>query len=641
MRSVALLILLHFSFVSSAQLLVKEIPNSRAAIQGEYTLNADPVKNTLPFWDDFSVTEEGAPDANRIWGSDTTKQWNSSLSVGVYVNATLAINPPTYRVVTFDGLDALGQVYGDSQGLTDQLYSDTLDLGSFTEADDIYLSFFWQAGGNVEKPDEGDSIRLQFYNPSADTANGNPWENLWSVEGSDDLSTTIFTQEFFKIEQRFLTGSAIFRFQSFGDEDGPFDAWHLDYIYLDKNRTEEEIVENGYDDAAFTNEVSSFLSPYSSMPVHQFLLSSTSIANQQTSLSYLNQLDPDPITEDSVLNLYGAEITYSIEVLNNNEFLVNDQEKSAGILSNSSNFIDLTLGLTDQNNPLLLSEQDFSSLAQFDSVVLESTAFLLPNRVGSSILDEEGIIDLTINDTIRNQYLLHDYYAFDDGTAEYAVGVNERGDQVGVQFWVEEPDTLTHIEIYFPNIAPSSNDETLTLRVFKNLDDAFSLRSEPVIIATASAINEFTRYELRRPLIVSDTFYVTYEQDANQYIGVGFDRSNPQAAPYIFENIADEWVRNERIQGALMIRAVFERVADFTLGVELERTAPVIYPNPSTGLIHISSDYEKVELRDLSGKLLRSEQMSEFHDFSRYPPGMYLLTVVDGSTSFTQKIVLK
>lgn len=90
-----------------------------------------------------------------------------------------------------------------------------------------------------------------------------------------------------------------------------------------------------------------------------------------------------------------------------------------------------------------------------------------------------------------------------------------------------------------------------------------------------------------------------------------------------------------------MIRAVFERVADFTLGVELERTAPVIYPNPSTGLIHISSDYEKVELRDLSGKLLRSEQMSEFHDFSRYPPGMYLLTVVDGSTSFTQKIVLK
>ncbi len=634
MRSLFLAILLLLSYCSSAQLRMKALNSSHRSYQA-----ID--KNTLPFWDDFSITNDGAPDALRIWNGDTTKQWNSVLSTGVYVNATLAINPPTYRVVTFDGLDNLGQFYGDGQGITDQLYSDTLDLSEFSEANDIYLTFYWQAGGNVEKPDVGDSIRLQFYNPSADTANGRPWEKLWSKQGSDNLATTTFTQEYFKIEQRFLTSSAIFRFQSFGDEDGPFDAWHLDYIYMDKNRTEEEIIENGYDDAAFTNDVSSFLLPFSSMPVHQFLLNNDLIENQQTSLTYLNQLPPDPITEDSILNLYGAEITYTLEILINSQFLVDDREKSAGILSNDLNFIDLTLGLTDPNNPLELNELDFTPLAQFDSVVLESTVYLLPNRVGTSVLDEDGIIDLTINDTIRNQYLFHDFYSYDDGTAEYAVGVNERGDQVGVQFWVEEPDTLTHIDIYFPNIAPSSEGETLTLRIYKNLTDQFPMRSEPINITTGAEINEFTSYQLSRPLIVTDTFYITYEQDANQYIGVGFDRSNPEASQYIYENITDEWVRNERIQGALMIRPVFKKVEDFTLGAPDETRKPLVFPNPTHGIIKISSNYQWVHLRSISGQLLRSESMNDLHDFSEFAPGLYLLSIVNETETTTQKLVLK
>ncbi|MEM0941116.1 MAG: T9SS type A sorting domain-containing protein [Bacteroidota bacterium] len=631
----ALLLFFTISLSSSAQLIVQPLRENTKRNKTKTIPPGRVSPNSLPFWDDFSITEDGKPDPFRVWGTDTTRQWNDSLSVGVYVNATLAINPPTYRVITFDGLDDNGQFYGNETGLTDQLYSDTLDLSRYNEADDIYLSFYWQAGGNVEKPDENDSIRLQFYNLSDNT-----WETEWSMNGSQVEDFSIFEQVQIKLKQQWISDTTMFRFESFGDQDGPFDAWHLDYIFLDKNRTEEEI-DNGYDDAALSNSITSFLNPYHSMPVHQFLRRTDSLANQRTSLSYLNELPIEVITGDSVLNRYGAELLYQIKLLNNNELIVND-ERSAALLTNELDFINITLGLTDTGEDLLfLNEQNFTSLQAFDSAIIETTVFLQPNRIGSAPIDEEGIIDQSINNTIRNQYLFHDFYAYDDGTAEYAVGVNQRGDQVGVQFWVEEPDTITQIDIYFPNIAPISDGLTLTLRIFNNLDDLFPLHSEPITIATGSEINEFTFYLLRTPVIVSDTFFITYEQDANQYIGIGFDRSNAEASRYIFENITDEWVRNESIQGALMIRPVFKSVVDFTLSANEQKNEIFVYPNPTDGIIHISSKYQSIELRTISGQLLKSEGFKDFYDFSEYQEGLYLLTIINNSETSTQKIILK
>ncbi|MEM6736086.1 MAG: T9SS type A sorting domain-containing protein [Bacteroidota bacterium] len=635
MKTVALLLFFAISLSSSAQLIVRPLFENTKSNQIKTAPRGRISPNSLPFWDDFSITEDGKPDPIRVWGTDTTRQWNDSLSVGVYVNATLAINPPTYRVITFDGLDDNGQFYGNETRLTDQLYSDTLNLSRYNEADDIYLSFYWQAGGNVERPDKDDSIRLQFYNLS-----NNTWETEWSMNGSQVEDFSLFEQVPIKLKQQWISDITIFRFESFGDQDGPFDAWHLDYIFLDKNRTEEEI-DNGYDDAAFSNSITSFLDPYYSMPIHQFLGRTDSLANQQTSLSYLNELPIEVITRDSVLNRYGAEVTYQVKLLNNNELIVNDQ-RSAALLTNELDFIDITLGLTDTGeDSLFLDEQDFSSLEAFDSAIIETTVILQPNRIGSTPIDEEGVIDQSINNTIQNQYLLHDFYAYDDGTAEYAVGVNQRGDQVGVQFWVEEPDTLTQIDIYFPNIAPVSDGLSLTLRIFNNLDDLFPLHSEPITIATGPEINEFTSYLLRTPLIVSDTFFVTYEQDANQYIGIGFDRNNQEASRYIYENITDEWARNERIQGALMIRPIFKNVVDFTLSANDQINERIVYPNPTNGIIYISSKYQSIELRNISGQLLKTEGFKDFYDFSEYQGGLYLLTIIDNSETFTQKIILK
>ena len=133
---------------------------------------------TLPFWDDFSITTD-SPDSIRVWGSDTTLQWNYDLSKDVYVNATLAVNPPSYKVATFDGLNANGAFHAGSDiGLADQLVSDTIDLQGKAN---VVFSFYWQAGGNVEIPDEGDSLVLQFYSPNIETNEG--WRTVWLKDG--------------------------------------------------------------------------------------------------------------------------------------------------------------------------------------------------------------------------------------------------------------------------------------------------------------------------------------------------------------------------------------------------------------------------------------------------------------------------
>lgn len=629
MRYAGLFVGLMFSQLCFSQLIVKPLPQNETK-RTKSAVQADVLKNSLPFWDDFSVSNNTV-DSVRIWGTDTTRQWNTGASKDVYVNATLAKHAPTYRVVTFDGLTGNGTFHGDDKGLTDQLVSDSIDLSGYNEADDIYLSFYWQAGGNVEIPDPGDSLTLEFYNALADTASGSPWERIWSKDGGDVLYDSVFYPEIFKVEQRFMTDRFLFRFQSYGDQDGPFDAWHLDYIYLDDDRSAADIT-NGFDDAAFSGQMTSPITPFTSIPAHQFLVNNQYIKNQEVGMSYLNRRPPN-----GVINTYGVDITYVVTLENNGEIILDDRRASKTLTANF-NDTTLTLGLTDPlSGNVLLSDQDFSSILSFDSAIIRTTVSLLDSV---PVLLDGNVIDLRVNDTIRTDYLLHDYYAYDDGTAEYAVGTNIRGGKVGVQFWVEEPDTLTHIDIHFPNIDPSSNDNSLTLRIFHELEDENPMRAQSVNIITATELNEFTRYALERPLIVSDTFFITYEQNANEYIGIGFDRSNPAAAPYIFETIKEEWVQNERLSGALMIRPIFKPVDEYVLATEeIEQLA--VYPNPTASSIRIKGNYQFVELHNISGQLLLREKQQISHDLSNLPAGLYLLTINTSDGNQTQKVIKK
>jgi hypothetical protein len=591
--------------------------SSNSGQSNKYNLQEDIGPAVLPFWDDFSVASE-VVDANRIWGTDTTAQWDLTYSSGVFVNSTLAINPPTYNVATFDGLDAIGDFYvedNSASGLADELVSAPMDLSNYSVADDIFFSFYWQAGGNVEKPEEGDSLVLQFLNSDS------IWVSIWQMEGGEELDETVFTQVIRPVSASFLNDHFRFRFQSYGDLDGPFDTWHLDWVYLNEGRSNVDI---GYLDRAFAGDLSSPIAPFKSVPIVQFNTDNRFITNQKIEVSNLDATD-----------LYPIDVAYAITNTIDNTVIVSDVDRAYSVLFPlEKDTIEL---LNADLFPLDLANVDFSIITAYDSVVLQTEISLKSN---DGVLDGT-VIDLRVNDTIRQHYTLHNYYAFDDGTAEFAAGTNIRNGQVAVKFWVEQPDTLTHIDFNFPNISPILQTEpTLLLKILTDLTEFGLARSQQITVINNASRNSFTRYELERPVVVTDTFYIAYQQFINDYIGIGFDRSNGEASQYIFDNKDGEWIQNISLNGALMIRPVFQKGVEYTLGLDMPKQLN-IYPNPTHGSISIKENYHRMEMLDLNGRVLLAEEKQISHDISNFEQGVYLLKIYLNESLKVQKIILK
>lgn len=605
----------------TAQLTVlplKKDPGRTATIYAQMEVNAA----TLPFWDDFSITH-GAPDSLRIWGSDTSRQWDPVQSEHVFVNTTLAINPPTLNVATFDGLDKNGGFHDMSDAVADELVSMPIDLSSYSANDDIYLSFYWQAGGNVEIPEEGDSLILEFRDADTD------WIQVWQEEGSENIDPTVFSQVMIPVGSEFLGDSMQFAFRSYGDLDGPFDAWHLDWIYLNANRSTTEL-DSGYLDGAFTNDLTSLLFPFQSIPANQFESTNEFIRNQEVGVSNLRgSLQDKP--------LFVPNINYTLTNTNTGGIIIADTDRAYGVLNPQESDTARLLLQDTTKGFIFLEDLSFTSILPLDSVVLRTEVTLAS---GDAQL-HGSVIDLAINDTLTKDFTLHNYYAYDDGTAEFAAGTNIRNGQVAIQYWVENPDTLTRVDINFPNISPSQNGSTIILNIFRNLSEEGLASSQQITVVNNSSRDAFESYSLEKPVVVSDTFYVAYQQSVNDFLAIGFDRSNPDAAQHIFENIDGEWIQNISLMGALMIRPVFESGLDIVLGEPEVGEEVTLYPNPTNGLFKIEGDYTHVELMDLSGRILATQEKQATHDITRFGQGLYLLRIHRRNTYQVEKIILK
>lgn len=620
MRIISFFILCCCSSLVFGQLLVKPIIKPAKDLRGRTsnTQQIDPA--TLPFWDDFSITKN-SPDSIRIWGSDTTLQWNYELSKDVFINGTLAVNPPSYGVATFDGLDVNGAFHGGDKGLADQLVSDTIDLQGKIN---VVLSFYWQAGGNVEIPDAGDSLILQFYTPNDSI---NSWKTVWRVDGDELASNqdSVFTQEGIDVTSEFLTQKFQFRFQSYGDLDGPFDAWHIDWIYLNENRGSDDFFYEG--EVCINSEIEMSISPFKAVP-----------------LSQIDQTDFEASFAVSVMNL-NPEIVDGVGPPLAYLLTVNEKSSSTEVASDSTGLPDLST--FDNPDPLKVtafnkveySNLQIQGITGTDSVIIVAQVIAeKPSNTSRTDFLDGTNIDLRVNDTVRTEYLLHNYYAYDDGTAEYAVGTNINGGQVAVEFLLQQPDTLTHVDIHFPNIDPPSANSALQLQIFSSLN-AEPIRSQSINVINGGKINQFTRYKLASPLILSDTFFVGYQQSKNDYVGVGFDRSNPAASQYIYENKTGRWEQNTRLSGAIMIRPVFARTDSLVLNANPAHISLKAYPNPTDGVIQIEGSYQNITLADFSGRVWIKEESKRKHDFTSLKAGLYLLTIHRKEGDQTLKII--
>ena len=100
----------------------------------------------------------------------------------------------------------------------------------------------------------------------------------------------------------------------------------------------------------------------------------------------------------------------------------------------------------DQNADSLFLELEFS-VKSGDKNLIDS----IYNAGNDTVFYDH--IDLRVNDTARAYLTIHDYFAYDDGSAEFGAGINQENGRIAYQFVAKTPQYIDHVDAYFPNIS--------------------------------------------------------------------------------------------------------------------------------------------------------------------------------------------
>ena len=610
--------------VASAQIKVVPIPRMQPGFKSQGWISREHSSVLeLPFWDDFSKAES-VPD---------TALWIDSENVNI--NNTFGKNAPSIGVASFDGLDAFGTPYSlnaEDVGFVDSLTSRPIDLSKVpaVQINSVYLGFFFQRGGNGELPDDDDFIQLEFLSP------GLQWIVAWPQQISDLLTgTDIFARTMIQVPDSLLHDQFQFRFRTFGRQSGPFDNWNLDYVFLDQKRNINDIY---FPDRALTTPLPSIYQSYTAYPIHQFR-NGDPLGLRNISSFVLNHEDPANIVQaGNFTALLRNAITREI--------------------IDTLNYHDSELFSAQQANEIFINTTDSTVLANalfnMDSLFLELELFINANDNFFVSSIDPVTQDTTfntrftyaVNDTVRGNFIFHDFQAYDDGSAEFGAGINQAGGQIAYQFVVSSPDTLVSIDMYFPNINGSTAGTPIDLFVLKDLDETTqsSLFNSSLSVQSSSAINQYLTYSISPAIIVQDTFYIGYQQNTNEFVPLGLD-VNTNTADKIYFNVAGAWEKNTEIIGSLMMRPRFGP-GDTITGIDEDIIPNLInvYPNPTSGQVYIEGYTDYLKIIDLFGRELNVNITGDDRklvNLQNVPDGFYLIKAVKGTNIQIIKLILK
>lgn len=585
--------------------------------------NATPL--TLPFWDDFSQSVN-SPD---------TLLWEDSYDVAI--SPTMGINTLSLNAAVFNGIKATGEAHSSVQfqnGDTDILTSCTIDLSTYNTISGLYLSFFYEKKGNGEIPNDDDGIRVEFMNEDS------VWvSNIWSTTGEDVVEIDSFYQVLLPVnEARFMTDQFRFRFVATGRQTGLFDTWLIDYVYLNEGRSAND---TEYPDRTFTQPLSSTFKNYYSMPIGHFLIDPEalldSVRSQYTQLGITNGNQQYELkTNIFYINSDSSNNTTSIQELTT-EFDNNDDFNGGIDAFYRKDFaVDSLINISDLPNTAIYAEFRYE---------LSGDAWDDGNF---------GEINLNINDTIRNTFILHNYYAYDDGTAERGAGVNNTESQLAYKFGIPIADEISAIDIYFPKtIQEVQFGKQVKLKVWSNANGlpAGVLFEKDILIQKVDTLNQFIRYEFHEKIAVTDTFYIGWEQLSQERIFVGLDK-NSESSNRIYFNITGDWEQNNNdIVGNLMFRPVFGELPFVDpdnpvtgLNKQTFESSILLYPNPTSGIMHIDGEYDNVDFLTLNGKklnvgIIKDGTRTEVNLYG-LPSGLYIVRLRKDNLIINKKIIL-
>lgn len=616
-----LFFLLFIGFAATAQEVISPLSSNPVLIE-QYAKRPSNYSNArmasvaplaLPFIDDFSKPGPW-PDTSK-WIDDN-----------VYVNATFPKAPPTIGVATFDGLKNNGLPYdwavqNNSSKKADTLVSKPIDLSGAIS--NVYFTFFYQAQGRGNAPEPGDSLILEF------RTNDTVWVRVWSAAGYT-LPTTDSTFNFVSIQidsAAYLYSGFQFKFWNKATLSGNVDHWHIDYVYLDKNRTNPTAQ---FPDVALVYPTGTFLKNYRAIPWNQFVASDTlsvvyhpvrnnDIASPNT-VNYIKLYDESgvlqcpPVTAISAGNIEPyATSGYSM--------------CTTGCPGMKYTPFGCTFNVTD------------------------STVF----DVVDSIAVTSGTDLIQTNNVYHTQQVFGNYFAYDDGSAELAYGLSSAFAQLAYKFTLTTPDTLRGVAIFWNPFLSNASGHGMRVTVW---NDANGVPGQVIYQdsvkypAYQPGPNGFTFYPVDDTLLrLNGIVYVGFIQIDPETLNVGLDM-NSNAQSKIFYNTQGSW-NNTIYKGALMIRPFFGPESLLAEVPEVSRPASMysVYPNPAQDRLYIKRKSNagdtrlKLSVFDAYGRTVSQLQQNDDSslDVSTLAAGIYFIRIenAEGAISTERFIIAR
>lgn len=564
--------------------------------------------------------------------TDTNSLWVDNYA---YRNNTFAVNPWSLGVATFDGVDENGWPYafGDdgAYGIADYLTSRPIDLSVADPGSDfVYLTFIYQAKGHGNMPDNFDSLLVDVYHPIEDVWARLPWAGTHEV-GPNNWDTARIT-----IPTSFYKDGFRFRFKNYASLSGMLDHWHIDYVSLKIDVLPET---PNFSDVAISYPVNTFLKDYTAVPWDH----------------YVNTAGNEKMVDDYFMKIYNSDLTetsfgpgaFSIE--------------KDGIVQGASPYV-----IPSKGDP---EEPDYG--IGTDSVIFQvSDSYFYDQGLGGDQARFDVKVNIATGTEGSNRYRSNDttyftqrfanYYAYDDGSAEAAYGIEGEGAQMAYKFEAYEGGELTGILMHFVPSVTDFSDEIFFLTVWNDdggepgdviyRDDFFTAHS-PEYSGGMNGFRYFTftneDYLTGGYLPVDEVFYVGWENIEYYSLNIGADM-NTDHGDKVFRNTTGAWLTSA-YDISLLIRPVFSTALDYTLSNErqsytaLEDAVITMYPNPTSNISTIDGlpDQFLLNIYDLSGRLVNSQANENQIDVSYLETGVYIIDVrtEDGASIYATKLI--
>lgn len=581
------------SIFSDAGLEQPSFPMKDIHPQMRSTPHTLPFSEIQPFFDDFTKSGQ-LVDTAKWFLADT------NLQPALYRHG--AIGNPTAGIVTFDGLNADGDVYSTTlaSGYADVLESHYIDLSSYQVGDSVVFSFYLAPKGIGEAPEQTDSFFVYFHKIDG------TWQEVFAKEGGGSPTMKAYYIPLNQFE--YFHSEFQIRFRNKGSLNAHIDLWHLDYVFLGPYRT---INDSSYNDVAIVTVEAPLIAPYTAIPYQHFV--GKSLVKPFMVLTHNMKDIPSAPSVDAKLT----------DPVGGNIFTSGASESKYPVIMGQEIIRDTFTTFTDQTlNPYVAS-------------------YLL--RV-SLPPDVDGY---TGNNKFFELYRIDSLMAYDDGEAEGSYGIESGPKGFGQKFHIDKADSVTAVWISF---SPRVNYNVISQQsIYMNAypfrlkiwnyahPDSFILDLTGTKVFYEDSVNSFHRFVLPEPVKVNGDFWVGIEQVDRWPIGVGLDM-NYDNKQWVNWDSAGVWVTSQ-IPGSLMIRPElpyikYEVTTAVTAPITIEKEA-YIYPNP-TSRGHISihlSDYAQsyhLSIFNLQGQevvAFFAEYVNEDNSFDveRLPAGVYFV----------------